>query len=207
MYNDIQILVQGFYWNQNVINENYKDVSFFNWGVSGGTRAYTDWTSQLDITPYIIKDSLSPLTMEFENSEKTTDSSRMYFTCSDISFQVSDLPNLISATVNGVTVTRMRDFFSMVEKAGIGTGDTSYIKYLVIFKYQGNVVFQGVVSDDVKETFSTQSDSNVIDIQVFGFEKDIKEYYSNKKLSDYSYNYGTMTYGYLNLTPPIEEPI
>ena len=57
MYNDIQILVQGYYWNQNVINENFKDVSFFN-------PIYTEWTSRLDITPYIIKDSLSALTFD-----------------------------------------------------------------------------------------------------------------------------------------------
>ena len=172
MYSDIQILCQGFYWNQNSIGQNYGNISFFNQG------SYSAFTNEADLTPFIINDSLSPLSYEFEDSERGTDSSRLYFTPSDISFSVSDIDGQASFWVNGQTKTRLRDFFQILS-------DTTYIKYLVKLKYKGSTVFQGVVSNEsLEEAISTKDDSHIIKVTVFGLEKEFKEYYGNKKLPD-----------------------
>lgn len=179
MYNDIKILAQGFQWKQNIIGNDFYKVSFLN-TVNNGSLTYDVFTSQLDITNYIIKDSISELTFSLEDFFSNERNDKC-FTASNFSFSVSD------------KAYNLKDFFGLVPTSTFN-GDTTYIKYLIKLYYKNSLVWQGVLNPEmIEEEISTSKDSHIIKLTIIGIEKEFQDYYTNVKLSDIVFPSGFWT--------------
>lgn len=178
MLTNARIYCTGYYWDKNIIGNDFYKVNFFN------TENKSAFTSRLDITPFIMKESISEITDEREKSNEFGRGCDYYRVAGDISFKISDIIPF-TETIFGQTQTyRMRNFFQI-------KSDTSYIKYFVEIqvKEEGDykTIFTGFVNQDaIKESIKRSNDSHIIEIKIVSLEKEFSEYYKNKHLNEYS---------------------
>jgi hypothetical protein len=146
-----------------------KEISMFS------TIANKTLDSTLDLKEYSIE--VGNIEYSFERSDNSS-KNELYFETSDISFKLSGIRNR----------EFLKDWFGIYV-------DTRYIKYLLYIKVSstGDLVYRGIVNQEsLEQNFNTSGTSKRISIQGLGFEKEFKNYYSNKPLlsiSDIPYWY------------------
>lgn len=114
----------------------------------------------IDLYDYLIQGSLSPIEISVETID---DDKKLFFETSSVSLKC------FNDVVNGNQ--KLSDFFQLYNQE-------VYIKYLVNIKYNGDIVYTGVIyPENIK---MNDRETELIDFSIVGFEKEFKEYYSNK---------------------------
>jgi hypothetical protein len=198
MLKDIRIYCTGFLWDPGLIGNDFHKVNFFS--IVNGYAQYTNFTKRIEISKYIIEKSCSDISADLERMRKEAGIYSYFRTASDFDFEVSDIVTFLTSMWGGVeAVYKPRDFFQLMS-------NSSYIKYLIeIEEYKnGNwgTLYMGFVNQNgIKENIMRSSDSHKIKIQVVGMEKEFKNYFMAKKLSEYNFNYnGQFQFGVPLLT-------
>ncbi|MDD5362299.1 MAG: hypothetical protein PHN88_09215 [Ignavibacteria bacterium] len=177
MFEDIKITVQGWEWDSQKIENDFYKISFFN---PSDAEPLTD---EIDITPYIIKDSISELTFSLEDFFSGTTNEK-FFRASDFSFTVSDFLQIDDS--NAAEPMAVRDWFFLVPN-GEFSGDTTYIKYLVKLYYKNKLTWMGNIPPEMFDEEINNSDSSGYQIKItaVGLEKEFEDYFTNIKLIDF----------------------
>lgn len=152
---NLNITISKYRWANNTP---LKDINFF----SGVTPALVE---TIDVKDYLM--SLDELNVNFDSSGDDKNKNFLFFETSDISLTLSGIVNN----------KKLVSFFGLFS-------DTKYNKWeFRISDLNNNLLYKGVVSqENIDEGFDPSPDSEQIKVQVFGFEKEFKEYYSQVEL-------------------------
>lgn len=155
----------------------------FNYSIYCTKQTWASTTQEKDInifsdvsptidTPILLSDYLidiSEIEYSFEETNYINYTNLIYKEASDINLKTSGIKN----------INYLKSYFQILE-------DTSFIKFLIEIKDSNSVtLYKGIVNQDaLKEQFTDDDDNKIIEIQVLGFEKEFKSYYTEKKLID-----------------------
>lgn len=157
----LEIKIQGYSWNTNV-----KDASFFN-PLDRGTA----FTPNLDFWDYIKIDETPKLEWEREELDIGDKSVANYILPREMNFEISG----IDVLPNGQTVS---DFFLMKQ-------DKSLVRYKVQLVENNLLFWEGIVSNENTEYVNSLDDSDqTLRVMIYGFERELMEYYKPKKLPE-----------------------
>jgi len=192
----LKILCQGFWWSPETIGQHFEKMTF----IANETQP-ANFTDEIDLTPFIIRESLEDIEYNLEELaiSENGKANEKYFLSSALRFDI------IGGVKSSFKMKRnfsepmttgdysMDDFFRITE-------DTSYIKYKVSVRYKINgiwkTIYKGVIEQDgLTATYSRDNNNEIIKIQVYGYEKQFKEYFEKKQLpSLYSNSFYTCRY-------------
>ena len=193
--NKLKILCQGFWWNKELIKQDYYKMSFIANETQPGF-----FTPELDLMNYIEEGSLGDIEFNFEELalDESGNTKEKYFLASEFSFNVINgiYEKYAMQTEFGVWETKdfsMEDFLRVKK-------DTTYIKYKVRVMYnygygtgtdKWRTIYKGCIEQDgIEATYSKDNNNGIIKIQVIGYEKQFKEYFEKQPLPIFTSLYG-----------------
>ena len=157
MLDNYQIFIDRYFWN---VNTDIHDINFFS-------SIAPENSTTIDIKPYII--DIGNLEFSFDTTDSDTGTNSLYFETSDMNLTVSGFYN----------DSFLVDFFKIFQVT------KSFKWQLRILDLNGILIYKGLCSaENIDESFNTSDTSEEIKIQVFGFEKEFKEYFGKIGLVD-----------------------
>jgi len=168
-----RLYCQGWSWESHkaTFGNDHSKISFLN----------TDYppvaiTDRLFLNPFVIDRTLSDLSYTIEKT-KIKGGNSAYFTASDIDFQITNIK-----TISAVQSTR--EFFKVLE-------DTTWIKYKFEIERkigeEWKVIYVGTIDQDgVNEQLSTTRKNKKITVRAWGWESELKDYFSGMPLESMS---------------------
>ena len=164
MIKDIQILCQAYDWDPSI------DIDECNFFSSETADAIGD---TIDLKEFMLDTDTLKLRREFDESkEDHTGQQSLFFTASDIELTLSDWKPLHDAS-------RLRDYFYMF----LTSSTYDRIKFLVEIYRSGSLIFKGIIPrDNISEKFSGMNDDRTIRLNIYGWEKEWRDYYKNHEL-------------------------
>lgn len=162
-YNKIEILCRILQWNTSV---EYKKRSLFNTIENPPTES-----GLIDLMPYCIE--LGEVSFNTIGDNVVEEINSLFYQAGDVNIKLSGIKNN----------KFLQNYFALFDMTGI----LQYRQYPIEIRYEGKTIFAGIITQDsIKENFTSAIDSEIINLQIVGLEKEFKEYYSNRELLDHA---------------------
>jgi len=168
-YNKIEILCRILQWDASV---EFKKRSMFNTVENPPTES-----SVIDLMPYCMELGEVSFNSIGDNIDEEINS--LFYQAGDVNIKLT-----------GIKRNKfLQNYFALFDMTGI----LQYRQYPIEIRYEGKTIFAGIVTQDsIKENFTTARDSETINLQIVGLEKEYREYYSNRELLDHGIVFSTM---------------
>lgn len=187
---DVKIYCTKYTWNP--LNANdfpMENVNFFtDYSRYAPWAAPTRDTTVYDLYHTLVEGGLGDITWDLENLEPKEYGYNYFMYNSNLKLKITGLLPLKKADGSPTNIMP-RDYFNI-------DGDNRYIKYLILIRIQyidsmGNTtaknIFQGILNpDEISLSETTDDDSDIYSLQVVGFNKEFKNYYTKTPLKPVS---------------------
>lgn len=168
MKKDIQILCQGYVWDDSI---DIQDCNFF----SGET--YTTIGDKIDLTEFMSVNTKLKISREIDQAIEDSDKPALYFVAGDIELELLDSISL--AAITSGAFDYLHSYFYFYETSAY----YDRVKFRVEIYYQGVLKAKGtIVRESIEESYSADDSNKTLKLSIVLYEKEFRDYYSTVDL-------------------------